>query len=119
MTLALALILACAAPAPKDRPPPPPPAIKHGSYTMTWHGTEAETHFHADGFYACLWHGRWWHGQWKMDGGVLCVSEWPMDTPQFTTSWGVVMKCDRAGNMRARNMTGSPWKVVPLAGNVY
>ncbi len=97
------------APAPISRPAPPPPALKYGSYLMTWHGVDAPTVFHADGFYACQWHGRWWHGQWKMEKGQLVVEEWPMEEPHRRSTWTIKLTAPTAGQFTG----GTKWKIVP------
>jgi hypothetical protein len=103
------------APAPKDRPPPPAPSVAVGTYSMTWHGTDCPAYFHGESVYACTWHGTPWAGYWTCRGGVLTVTEWPMDRPDSRSVWSVNLACPRTGKMPG----GSPWKVTPLAGKVY
>lgn len=113
MTAAMILYLALAhAPAPKDRPPPPPPAVKAGTYVMRWHGIDAMTIFHADGFYACLWCGCWWHGSWACEKGRLRVEEWPLSNPASRCRWEVILKGPRDGAFPAPG-GGTPWKLTP------
>lgn len=104
------LLLVMLAPAPIVKAPATP-TLQSGTYVMTWHGVDALTVFHADGFYACQWHGCWWHGQWKMDKGQLLVEEWPMNEPHRRSTWTIKLKCKMTGNFSG----GTIWKVVPAA----
>jgi hypothetical protein len=88
---------------------PEPPAIQPGAYVMTWHGVDAPVWFHADGFYACRWAGRWWHGRWSQVGGVLRVTEWVMDDPAVQIEWAVTLTGPRDGSIGA-----SPWRLAPV-----
>jgi hypothetical protein len=103
------LLLTLAAPAPFAKPAPPPPAVKHGSYIMTWHGVTAPTWLHADGFYACQWHGRWWHGHWRQENGQIIVEEWPMEEPHRRSTWTIKLASPMSGQFPG----GSPWKLAP------
>lgn len=107
---AAVVLLVLVAPAPMHKAAPAP-AIKAGSYIMTWRGVDALTVFHADGFFACHWQGRWWHGRWAQEKGVLTVEEWPMDEPHLRISWTVKLSGPTAGEL----VGGSPWKLVPPA----
>ena len=107
------ILLAVAAPAPFVRPAPPPPAIKAGAYSMLWSGTVCETHFHADGSYACNWHGTWWHGRWKQEKGTLAVDEWPQDSPDRLHRWTVGLSGDAVGKMGPHE-----WSLGTISGPV-
>jgi hypothetical protein len=116
MTAAMILCLGLAASAPAPKPAPPKvPALSPSSVVMVWKGTEAETHFHADGHYTCLWVGKWWEGRWACKDGTLAVEEWPRDQPGNASKWAVQLATPTAG---ALDGSASPWTVRPLAGRV-
>jgi hypothetical protein len=112
---AAVLLLLLAAPAPKPMPPKVP-ALAPSSVVMLWKGTEAETHYHADGHYTCLWVGKWWEGKWACKDGTLSVEEWPRDNPGNASKWSVQLATPTAGLLGGEG--GSPWSVRPLAGRV-
>ncbi len=88
------------------RPPAPTKAIRPGSYIMTWRGTDALTHFHADGFFACHWQGSWWNGRWTQKGGVLSVEEWQIENGEARCSWMVRLASPTSGDMN-----GTAWEL--------
>lgn len=110
---AAVLLLLLSAPAPLPRPAPPPPALVPASVRMQWHGITAETHFHADGTYACLWVGTWWEGRWAQKGGVVTVEEWITGPrPPDPLRWSVTLTSPTDGKMGS----GAVWRVWPLGG---
>ena len=93
------------APAPKEAQP----ALVPGSYLMTWRGVTAPTMFHANGSYACYWHGAWWQGQWRQTKGVLSVEEWPAGNPDHVAlRWSVKLSSPATGDLG-----GTLWFVAP------
>lgn len=115
MSVAMILLLALThAPAPRVKPPPPPPALVPAAVVMTWHGVDAYTVFHHDGFFACHWHGAWWHGHWSQERGTLKVEEWPMHEPQRRSTWAVRLTSPTEGHFPG----GVPWRVVIAGGKV-
>jgi hypothetical protein len=103
---ALVLVLVMLAPAPRVVEKPLP-SMAHGTYVMTWKGIDATTHFHADGFFACYWQGRWWHGTWKQERGRVAVEEWPLDQPESKSKWTIILTDPKSGFMTE----GPAWKI--------